>query len=194
MIKCNCIKRNCYETANFTPFQKHLIRYIPCSVYDVEETEHYLDKVLTFTYRNESILDVTEHLGKCINYVLFHLIPEYDAADDSNIFSYLSSYKAELRIPIHELPHFSKSQDAFRQHRLFSIFEEIDKGPIYTSLNELLEECGIDKSAFERLLKSTVSNSLEDFDLDGPLSFSFIEKLRSSPEWHQYEELLKYYS
>ncbi|WP_065979665.1 hypothetical protein [Pseudoalteromonas lipolytica] len=194
MIKCNCIKRNYSETANFTPFQKHLIRYIPCSVYDVEETEHYLDKVLTFTYRNESILDITEQLGKCISYVLFHLIPEYDAADDCNIFSYLSSYKTELRIPIHELPHFSKSQEAFRQHRLFSIFEEIDKGPIYTSLNELLEECGIDKPAFERLLKSTVSILLEDFDFDGPLSFSFIEKLRSSPEWYKYEELLKYYS
>lgn len=194
MIKCDCIKRNYSDTANFTPFQKQLIRYMPCSVYDVEETGHYLEKVLTFTYRNESILDITEQLGKCINYVLFHLIPEYDAADDSNIFSYLSSYKAELRIPIHELPHFSKSQNAFRLHRLFSIFEEIDKGPNYASLNELLEACCIDKLQFERLLKAVVSISLEDFDLNSPLPFSFIEKLRKSAEWHEYEELLKYYS
>ena len=65
---------------------------------------------------------------------------------------------------------------------------------MYASLTELLEECDIDRPAFERLLHEEVSIPVEDVDFDSSLPFSFIEKLRSSPEWHQYEELLKYYS
>ncbi|MEI8644337.1 hypothetical protein P4S60_01480 [Pseudoalteromonas sp. Hal040] len=82
MTKCNCLKREYSENLSLTPLQKSAIKRMPCAAYDVEDTHDYFAKVLAFAYRNESIFDFTEQLGKCISYVLFHLETINDMAGE----------------------------------------------------------------------------------------------------------------